>query len=68
MTPDPPSPAPSPPARGDQTTGLLFAGLLFFALCTAASSIWLPANEKLFGLFSGIAGNFSGALFLRLKA
>lgn len=68
--PDPPAPAPIPPETPQQrehTVALLYIGLVTFTLLTAGATIWLPKDSALIGFLLATAGNFSGALFLRLK-
>lgn len=60
------TPAPPPPPR-DRTVALLVAGLLVYTVACMSAAIWLPGNEKVYALLAGILGNFSGALFMRLK-
>ena len=49
------------------TIALLFSGLIMFSLAVLGVSVWLPANEKVYGFLAGIAGNFNGALFMYLQ-
>lgn len=50
------------------TTALLFLGLLIFSAAVVWCAVMLPDNEKIYVFLSGIAGNFSGALFMYLKS
>lgn len=42
---------------------LLFGGLALFSIVCIMCAVILPSNERIAVLFSGIVGNFSGALF-----
>lgn len=46
---------------------VLVWGLVLYTFLALAAAIWVPTNEHVYALLAGIAGNFSGALFLRLK-
>lgn len=59
--------APVPPPPKDLTLRLLVAGLVLYTLLALGAAVFLPSNEKVYALLAGILGNFSGALFLRLK-
>lgn len=61
------APQPTPPPQHDLTFWLLAAGLLIYTMLAVGAAIWLPNNEKVYALLAGVMGNFSGALFLRLK-
>ena len=42
---------------------LLAIGLTVFAGAVIGTLIYLPENDQLFAFLTGVAGNFSGALF-----
>jgi presenilin-like A22 family membrane protease len=46
---------------------LMAGGLILYSLLVLAVALLLPTNEKLYVLYSGIAGNFSGALLMYLR-
>ena len=48
-------------------TVLLFVGLLVFSIAVIVCAVELPSNERIFAFLTGIAGNFSGALFTYLQ-
>jgi hypothetical protein len=51
----------------DTVLWVLCGGLLFFTLVIVGVAFMFPGNEKLYALFAGILGNFSGSLFTWLQ-
>lgn len=45
---------------------IIGAGLLLFSATVIGIAVFVPSNAALYALFSGILGNFSGALFTLL--
>lgn len=46
---------------------ILLGGLVFFTITVVVVSLLFPGSEKMFALFAGILGNFSGSLFTWLQ-
>lgn len=46
---------------------ILFMGLIAFSVGAISAALMLPQNEKLYLFLTGIASNFSGALFIYLQ-
>lgn len=46
---------------------ILLGGLAFFTVTVIVVSLLFPGSEKLFALFAGVLGNFSGSLFTWLQ-
>jgi hypothetical protein len=51
----------------DKVLWVLCGGLFFFTLVIIGTAWFFPGNEKIYALFAGILGNFSGALFTWLQ-
>lgn len=46
---------------------ILFMGLLIFASGAVMAAMLLPEDERLYVFLTGVAGNFSGGLFIYLQ-
>jgi presenilin-like A22 family membrane protease len=46
---------------------MLYLGLILFAVAVVVAAVYLPNNDKVYVFLSGIAGSFSGALFMYLQ-
>lgn len=47
---------------------LLGVGLVFFTVVTIVAAAFFPQNAAMYALFSNVLGNFSGALFTKIKS
>ncbi len=59
---------PSDPDWHWRTMRILCGGLVFFTVITIIAAHFFPQNAAMYALFSGILGNFSGALFTKIKS